>query len=146
LRKTNGLELADTPQTALVVSIARRSRFLSRTNEAATGLEMRMLKTPSRGSSSTCAPCRPNFRESNAGHWATRFQPTSTASFFGQPSAPRQRRLPSSRARCSAESIQTTHYRFEWNGVRIDRLYAFDEEGTVLHAEIFAGKEEVLAA
>jgi hypothetical protein len=41
------LELADTPQTALAVSIARRSRFLSRTNEAATG--MRMLKTPVEG-------------------------------------------------------------------------------------------------
>ena len=43
-------------------------------------------------------------------------------------------------------SIQTTHYRFEWNGVRIDRLYAFDEAGTVLRPESLAGKEEVLAA
>jgi hypothetical protein len=32
------------------------------------------------------------------------------------------------------------------DGVRIDRLYAFDEEGTVLHQEILAGNEEVLAA
>ena len=35
-------------------------------------------------------------------------------------------------------SIQTTHYRFEWNSVRIDKLYAFDEEGILSCTQKFS--------
>ena len=103
----NGLELADAPQTALVVSIARRSRFLSRTNEAATGLDMRMLKTPVEGKFIDLRTVSAKLSREQRWSLGDAVPPTSTASFFGQPSAPRQRRLPSSRGRCSAISIQT---------------------------------------
>ncbi len=43
------LEVADCRQTALAVAVARRERFLRRTAEPPTGLDMRLLKTPVKG-------------------------------------------------------------------------------------------------
>ena len=140
------LELADTPQTALAVSIARRSRFLSRTNEAATGLDMRMLKTPVEGKFidlRTVSAELPREQRWSLGNAV----PADVHGILFRPAErPTATAIAVLKGQVLGRSIQTTHYRFEWNGVRIDKLYAFDEEGTVLHPEILAGKEEVLAA
>lgn len=146
MSKTNGLELADTPQTALVVSIARRSRFLSRTNEAATGLDMRMLKTPVEGKFIDLRSVSAKLPREQRWSLGDAVPADVDGILFRPAERPTATAIAVLKGQVLGRSIQTTHYRFEWNGVRIDRPYAFDEESTVLHPEIPAGKEEVLAA
>jgi hypothetical protein len=43
-------------------------------------------------------------------------------------------------------SLQTVHYRYVWNGTRVTKLYAFDNEGAELAPEVLAGPADVLAA
>ena len=43
-------------------------------------------------------------------------------------------------------TLQTVHYRFQWNGERISLLYAFDSEGTRIEPASLSGKEDCLAA
>jgi hypothetical protein len=140
------LELADTPQTALAVSIARRSRFLSRTKEAATGLDMRMLKTPLDGKFIDLRQVSAELVREERWSLGDAVPADVDGILFRPAERPTATAIAVLRGQVLGRSIQTTHYRFEWNGVRIDKLYAFDEEGTVLQPEILAGKEEVLAA
>jgi hypothetical protein len=140
------LELADTPQTALAVSVARRSRFLSRTKEAATGLDMRMLKTPIDGRFIDLRQISVELPQEQRWSLGDAVPLDVDGILFRPAERPTATAIAVLKGQVLGRSIQTTHYRFEWNGVRIDRLYAFDEEGTVLRPESLAGKEEVLAA
>ncbi len=140
------LELADTPQTALAVSVARRSRFLSRTKEAATGLDMRMLKTPIDGRFIDLRQISAELPQEQRWSLGDAVPLDVDGILFRPAERPTATAIAVLKGQVLGRSIQTTHYRFEWNGVRIDRLYAFDEEGTVLRPESLAGKEEVLAA
>lgn len=140
------LELADAPQTALAVSISRRSRFLSRTKEAATGLDMRMLKTPVDGKFIDLRQVSAELPQEQRWSLGDTVPPDVDGILFRPAERPTATAIAVLKRQALGRSLQTTHYRFEWNGVRIDRLYAFDETGTVLQPEILAGKEEVLAA
>lgn len=140
------LELADTPQTALAVSVARRSRFLSRTKEAATGLDMRMLKTPVEGKFIDLRTVSAELPREQRWSLGDAVPADVDGILFRPAERPTATAIAVLKGQVLGRSMQTTHYRFEWNGVRIDRLYAFDEEGTVLRPESLAGKEEVLAA
>lgn len=140
------LELADTPQTALVVSVARRTRFLSRTREAATGLDMRMLKTPVDGRFIDLRQVSAELPQEQRWSLGDSVPADVDGILFRPAERPTATAIAVLKGQVLGRSIQTTHYRFEWNGVRIDRLYAFDEQGTVLRPESLAGKEEVLAA
>lgn len=140
------LELADTPQTALVVSIARRARFLSRTKEAATGLDMRMLKTPVDGRFIDLRQVSAELPQEQRWSLGDSVPVDVDGILFRPVERPTATAIAVLKGQVLGRSIQTTHYRFEWNGLRIDRLYAFDEQGTVLRPESLAGKEEVLAA
>lgn len=140
------LELADTPQTALAVSIARRSRFLSRTKEAATGLDMRMLKTPVGGRFIDLRQVSAELPQEQRWSLGDAIPNDVDGILFRPAERPTATAIAVLKGQVLGRSIQTTHYRFEWNGVRIETLYAFDEAGTVLRPESLAGKEEVLAA
>ncbi len=140
------LELADTPQTALAVSIARRARFLSRTKEAATALDMRMLKTPVEGRFIDMRQMPAELPQEQRWSLGDGVPADVDGILFRPPERPTATAIAVLKGQALGRSIQTTHYRFEWNGVRIDRLYAFDEAGTVLVPESLAGKEEVFAA
>lgn len=43
-------------------------------------------------------------------------------------------------------TIQTVHYRFEWNGSQISQLYAFTESGEEWDPAILSGDDQVIAA
>lgn len=140
------LELADTPQTALAVSIARRSRFLSRTKEPASGLDMRMLKTPVDGRFIDLRQVSAELPQEQRWSLGEALPADVDGILFRPAERPTATAIAVLKGQVLGRSIQTTHYRFEWNGVRIETLYAFDEEGTVLRPETLAGKEDVLAA
>lgn len=140
------LELADTPQTALAVSVARRSRFLSRTKQAATGLDMRMLKTPVDGKFIDLRQVSAELPQEQRWSLGEAVPPDVDGILFRPAERPTATAVAVLKGQVLGRSIQTTHYRFEWNGVRIETLYAFDEEGTVLRPETLSGRDEVLAA
>lgn len=140
------LELADTPQTALAVSVARRSRFMSRTKEAAADLDMRMLKTPVKGKFIDLREVSAELPQEQRWSLGDALPLDIDGIMFRPTERPTATAIAVLKGQVLGRSIQTTHYRFEWNGVRIDRLYAFDEEGTVLRPESLTGKEEILAA
>lgn len=140
------LELADDRQTALAVAVARRQTFLSRTGEPPIGLDMRMLKTPVRGRFL-------DFRDHPAelsleARWrlGARVPEDVDGVLYHPPERPTATCAAVLRGDALGHTIQTVHYRFVWDGVRISKLYAFDDKGRQLLPETLSGVEDALAA
>jgi hypothetical protein len=144
--ETPCVELCAEGQTALAVSIARRNTFLGRTDEPATGLDMRMLKTPvtgrfwdlrSQGVIPTLSECRrlgglmPSDADGILFRPAER--PSGTAVVVVNGGA-------------LEKPVQTVHYRYVWNGRKISQIYAFDKEGRKIEADTLGGETDVLVA
>jgi hypothetical protein len=147
------LELADTRQTALAVSVARREIFLARTKEAPIGLDMRMLKTPVQGTFvdlrdiDTALVGDPSDAARRA-RWqiGESVPPEAEGVLYRAPERPSATCVAVLKANVLGRSLQTVHYRYVWNGARVTKLYAFDDDGAELLPEILAGPIEVLAA
>lgn len=140
------LEMADDRQTALAMSVARRQIFLSRTAEGPIGLDMRMFKTPVKGRFL-------DFRNhpldlSREERWELGRQVDAEADgvVYHPPERPSATCYAVLRGDILGRTLQTVHYRFVWNGTRISKLYAFDEEGRELLPEALAGPGDALAA
>lgn len=140
------LELADNPQTALAVSVAKRQNFLSRTSEPPIGLDMRMLMTPVRG---TFVDLRHlPIDMSHQDRWRLGAEVSSAADgvLFRPPERPSATAMAVIRGDALGRTIQTVHYRFVWNGNRISMLYAFNDEGTKIFPETLGQADDALAA
>jgi hypothetical protein len=139
------LEVAVDPQTALAVSVARRQEFLSRTSEAPTGLDMRMLKTPVIGrfldlSSQIIksrADCRRIGESISDDIDGILFRP------FERPSGSA---IAVINGKALGKALQTVHYRYVWNGIKVTQIYAFDAKGKEIDADTLNGEDDVLAA
>lgn len=143
------LEVTADRQTALAVSVARREAFLRSTREAATGLDMRMLRHPVSGK-----------------FWDLRDAPDPVAGLDLKARREIGKRMPDGAQgilyRCAerpagtcvailtgdvlGRSVQTIHFRYVWDGGRIVLLYVFNEEGTEIEPALLGGAEDVLAA
>lgn len=143
------LEIALEQQTALAVSVAKRQSFMEATNEAAIGLDMRML----------CTPVSGIFWDLREAAWSlSDLDQTKRYELGGQMPANAQGILfrPAERptGTCLAiltgdvlqRSQQTVHFRYVWDGRRVSQLYAFDNEGKRIEAAKLASHEDVLAA
>lgn len=142
------LELAGDRQTALAVSVARREAFLRSTSEAATGVDMRMLRHPVsgrfwdlRGLSEPAAGVTPAERRALGGQlpdgaqgilYRCRERPAGTciAVLTGD---------------VLGRSVQTVHFRYVWDGARVVLLYVFNEQGTQIEPASLQGSDDVLA-
>lgn len=147
------LELADARQTALAVSVARREAFLARTREKPIGLDMRMLKTPVAGNFVDLRHVDPTLIADQSvaardARWAIGGTVSRDADgvLYRAPERPSATLIAVLKAGVLGRSLQTVHYRYVWNGTRITKLYAFDDDGTELLPEMLAGAIEVLAA
>lgn len=140
------LELADDKQTALAISVKRRETFLGRTKEPPAGFDMRMLKTPVSGEFADFSGLPSDMSKDERWELGSSLPSHLAGIMF----CPRER--PS--ARCFSvirndvldRTIQSSHYRFIWNGSRISLLYAFDEAGRELAPDLLALEENVIAA
>lgn len=143
------LELADDPQTALAVSVQRRQVFLSRTNEAPIGLDVRMLKTPVKGAFLDFRHLSVDLPQEK--RWAFGAAiPTIVDGvvvdgiIYHPPERSSAICIAVVRGECLQRSVQTVHYRYVWDGSRITKLYAFDDEGMVLSPETLSNADDVL--
>jgi hypothetical protein len=140
------LELADDRQTALAVSVARRQTFLSRTSEGPIGLDMRLFKTPVKGRFLDFRAHPLDLLEEQRWKLGDAVHAEVDGVIYHPPERPTATCYAVLRGDVLGRTLQAVHYRFVWNGARISKLYAFDEEGRELLPEALAGPGDALAA
>jgi hypothetical protein len=140
------LELAVDRQTALAIAVARRERFLERTSEAAIGLDMRMLKTPVEGRFWDIRSMGTNLDRERRLELGAKLPDGADGILFHPPERPCATCVVVLNGDRLGRSLQTSHYRFVWDGKRISLLYAFDNAGREIEPQTLAGETDVLAA
>jgi hypothetical protein len=140
------LEMARDMQTALAISIGKRERFLSRTNEAPIGLEMRELSRVVRGRFVDATAWDPALdldeRRRRGGEIAE-------AGYDGLLFMPIER--PSGicvsvlRGEALEKAVQGDHFKYVWDGRRVRCVYSFGSGREFLPDEL-GGQATVLAA
>jgi len=140
------LELASDPQTALAIAVARRERFLGRTDEAPTGLDMRLLKTAIEGRFWDLRSLGAELDRDTRLEYGAKLPEDADGILFHPPQRPYGTCAVVLNGDRLGRTLQTTHYRFVWNGRRIALLYAFDDVGREIEPELLAGERDVLAA
>ena len=143
------LEVAGDRQTALAVSVARREAFLTNTSEAATGLDMRMLRHPVDGLfwdlREIGEPAAGLDRKARR-KLGARMPDGAQGILYRCPERPAGTCIAITTGDVLERSIQTIHFRYVWDGKRVVLLYVFNEEGTKIEPEALARAEDVLAA
>lgn len=140
------LELAQDPQTALARAVRRREVFLNRTKEPAIGIDMRMLKTPVSGRFADLTDLPHDLGEKECRAAGSMVPNGLAGAAFMAPERPNALCLAVTDNTGLGSTIQTVHYRFEWNGARISKLYAFTESGEEWDPSILCGHDQVIAA
>lgn len=141
------LELAEDRQTALAVSVGKRQRFLERTSEPPIGMDMRMLKTPISGMRfADLRGMSPDLSQEERWNVGRNIPKGVDGVLYRPPERPNSVCIAVLLGTVLGVTVQTTHYRYEWDGQRISKLYAFDEHGTEIRPEDLAGTVDVLAA
>jgi hypothetical protein len=142
--KQPSLELADTVQTALSISVGKRQAFLARTAEARVNLDMRVLARPVSG---RFADFRHTQIEASVGERRSIGEQALDLGVDGLLYHPPER--PS--ATCVAvltptalgRAIQGDHFRFVWDGKRVLSLYAFSGRGLTIDPEHLASVDQL---
>lgn len=140
------LELADERQTALAIAVARREIFLERTSESPIGLDMRMLKTPVEGDFWDLRSMGVMADRMRRLALAKRLPEGADGILFHPVERPTASCVAVLNGDRLGRSLQTSHYRFVWDGKRISVLYAFDDAGREIEPRSLAGERDVLAA
>ncbi|MBN9085183.1 MAG: RES family NAD+ phosphorylase [Rhizobiales bacterium] len=140
------LELASDMQTALAISIRKREAFLSRTGEAAIGLEMRELSRVVRGRFADGRDWKPDL---NPEERLRRGQAIMKAGFDGLLYRPMERPagfcICAFRGKVLERALQRDHFKFVWDGSRISKIYSFGS-GAEYHPDDLRGVAQILAA
>lgn len=144
--ETPCLEVATDRQTALAMSVAKRQRFLECTGEEPIGLDMRMLKTPVEGRFADLRVLDADAVRMRGRELGARLPDDADGFLFHPTERPTATAISVVKSRTLQRTLQTTHYRYMWDGKRITKLYAFDGDGTVIEAESLRGKMGCLAA
>ena len=144
--ETPCLELSADRQTALAVSVAKRQKFLERTKESRTDLDMRMLSRRVRGT----------FLDGR--DWpvdATSFELRELGKsileldvqgvLFRSNERPSGDRVAIRTGTALDSAVQGDHYRYLWDGSRIGSLYAFND-GKEIDPSLLCLSETILAA
>lgn len=142
------LELSDDLQTALAISVRKRERFLLRTCEASTDLDMRVLSRPVRGRFLDVRCWDPTLAQDERRERA-RSVLAGREDVDGLLFRPPERLT----ATCVAilngatldRAVQGEHFRFVWDGKRVRALYAFGN-GVEISPEDLPSPESILAA
>ena len=140
------LELATDAQTALAIAVRRREVFLRRTSEPPLGLDMRMLKTPVEGTFYDLRSLAIGIDKSKRHEAADPLPHNASGVLFRADERPFADCIAVTDKNALARSVQTVHYRFEWNGERISSIYAFNNRKPEIDPADLFGEAQVLAA
>jgi hypothetical protein len=143
------LEVAGDRQTALAVSVARRELFLGRTQEPATGLDMRMLRHPVDGMFWDLREMEEPLSGLDLASrraLGAQMPPDAQGILYRCAERPAGTCIAVTTGDVLERSIQTIHFRYVWDGKRVVLLYVFNEEGKKIQPETLAREEDVLAA
>ncbi|MCJ2086730.1 RES domain-containing protein [Methylobacterium sp. E-005] len=140
------LEVAADPQTALAVSVARRERFLARTEEAPVGLDMRMFKTPVEGRFLDLLAYDAERLQAQARILGGRLPDDVDGILFHPVERPSAMAISVVTGVALGRTLQTSHFRYMWDGSRIALLYAFDAAGTAIKPDDLRGEEDCAIA
>lgn len=140
------LELAADPQTALAIAVRRRELFLRRTNEPSIGLDMRMLKTPVQGQFLDLRSLAVGIDKLQRHDAANSLPEGASGVLFRADERPFADCISVTDKNALARSVQTVHYRFEWNGEHISSIYAFNDRKPEIDPADLFGEAQVLAA
>jgi hypothetical protein len=132
------MEMAGTIAAALAIAILRRETFLSRTAERPMHLDMRLLATPVRGE---FADLRTNLAldEAEAARWVIGqelFDRGSLGAVFRRPERPQDIFIAVFDTAPLERSVQSTHYRFVWDGTVIKSVYDFTDAKEITRGEL----------
>lgn len=143
------LEVLTDRQTALAVSVAKREAFLRSTQEAATGLDMRMLRHPVRGKfwdlRDSIAPLS-ELDRSDRWSIGKAIPEGVDGILYRSAERPVGTCITILTGNVLGRSVQTVHFRYQWDGSRIARVYVFNDEGTEISPAALIGSDDVLAA
>lgn len=140
-------ELAGDMQTALAVSVARREAFLSRTEEPPMEFDMRLFKTPIRAG--RVVDLRHLSVElTQEQRWLVGDSVSEDADgvVYHAPERPSGTCIALLSPKMKGRTVQATHYRFVWDGQRISKIYAFENNGLVIDPARLRDKVNLLAA
>jgi hypothetical protein len=136
------LELFDTLQTALAVSVVRRERFLRSTRMPKLGLDMRVLTTRVTGKFADIRNEElPNCKQERWAIGDSLLKARVDGTLFNSPDRSGASGLAILNGSVLNRSVQADHFRFVWNGERIESLYSFSGEGSIIDAEALRGPE-----
>jgi hypothetical protein len=143
------LEVATDRQTALAVSVARREDFLRNTQEAPTGLDMRMLRHPVSGMfwdlRDSATPVG-GLDQATRRTIGAKLPEGAQGILYRSPERLAGTCIAILTGDVLDRSVQTIHFRYVWDGHRVALIYVFNQEGTRIAPEALAGAEDVLAA
>jgi hypothetical protein len=128
------LEMSLDKQTALAVSIAKRERFLKRTGEAPIGLDMRMLSRRVSGAflDGRDVPVELPMverRELGKKLIARAKRDGLSGVLFRSIERPSGTRICVLDGDVLDRAVQGEHFRYSWDGERVESLYAFNNSG-----------------
>lgn len=142
----NVVELADDIQTALAISIVRRETFLRRTAEPPTFLEIRQIVRPVRGSYLDARDWDGmGDRKRRLALGKVVVERELDGVLFRPHERPSARCVVVLKAECLGRPVQGDHFKYLWDGQRINVLYAF-RTGKEHDPEMLGREEQVLAA
>lgn len=141
------LDLSKDPETALVVAIERREVFLTRTHEPPIDLDMRLLMTQVVGEFADFEEHEPvASSEVRRAIGRSIHQSGLAGILYRRADACRGRCLSVFRGDVLGQSIQSTHYKFVWDGRSINSVYDFTSGETYRPDDIRATAAERWAA
>jgi hypothetical protein len=134
------MEMAGTVEAALAIAILRREIFLSRTAERPMDLDMRLLATPVGGE---FADLRTSLAldAAEAARWAIGqelFDRGLLGAVFRRPERPEDTFLAVFDPTPLERSVQSTHYRFVWDGTQINSVYDFTDAKEIKRSDLLA--------
>lgn len=140
------LELANDQQTALLLAIDRRERFLSRTKEAPISLEMRELCRSVKGRYADLRGLGIITNPDERFQWGREIVKAKLDGVLFHPNErPSATCLAALHQGGFGKANQGSHFKFIWNGERIERLYSFNT-GRDFTPELLRSDSDVLAA
>lgn len=141
------LELADCLQSALAGSVRKRELFLSRTGEPAMDLDMRVFCTRVKGSFADLRDMDPTLTQSARWRLGEELlNEGSCGAMFKSPYREAGISLAVFDGGVLERSVQSEHFRFVWDGVRIKSIYSFQDAVTLSPEQVFSNSEMVRAA
>lgn len=140
---TATLEVFDELQTALAVSVRKRETFLGRTQEKAIDLDMRVLTRQVKGRFLDCRHLSRNLESTKRqlGRLILKKYCEIDGILFSPVERPNSIAVAVLNGHTLGNAVQGEHFRFVWDGQKIDTLYAFRTAKTIKSAALSLTQE-----